>query len=94
MTYFPGMPTAVDLSTPENQYASEAKAWLTAYGQTMERAAQLQAIAYARGYLQNWPPDSPLAPEDLNAIIDMCNESLGEYSDANKTLVHRLRTDL
>ena len=86
--------SAVDTSSAETQYADEVRNWITTYAQTVERAAQLVSVAYARGYLQSWPNDTSLTSEELNACIDLANELGTETDDQDKTLMQKLRRDL
>jgi hypothetical protein len=85
-----------DQSSPEAQYASLLRNWITSYGQLATQAVQYVDVAYARGYLQSWDQQGTggVSPEDLNAIIDLLNEFKNEYAGDDATLVNRLRTDM
>ena len=93
---YPGMTNVVDTSSPEGQFASHLRNWLTTYAQESTKAAQYVQVAYARGYLQSWPPTglNGIMPEDLNMIIDLLNEFVTELGEDDKTLINRLRTDV
>jgi hypothetical protein len=91
------LPTGMtDTSSPEAQFASKLRQWLTTYGQAAAAAAQYVNVAYARSYLQNWPEEGAagVSSADLTAIVDLMNEFVGEYGDDDRTLVDRLRTDV
>lgn len=89
-------PGFIDTTTPETQFASFLRQWLTLYGQAAAAAAQYVNVAYARGYLQGWPEEGAagVSAADLTAIVDLLNEFVGEYGDDDRTLVDRLRTDV
>jgi len=80
----------------EAQFADEVRNWITALAQVTERARQVVDTTYARGYLSEgaWPEDTSLTAADLGACVDLANELIGETSDANKTLLFRLRRDV
>jgi hypothetical protein len=91
-------PAMIDTSSPEAQFASKLRQWLTLYGQAASAAAQSVNVAYAREYLTagGWPTEGAagLSQADLNATIDLMNEFVAEYGDDDRTLVDRLRTDV
>jgi hypothetical protein len=89
-------PGLTDLSSPEAQFASLLRQWITAYGNAATQATEYVNVAYARGYLNSWDEQGVggLTPEDLTAIIDLLNEFKGEYEGDDATLVNRLRTDI
>lgn len=91
-----GIPGAVDTSSPEAQYASLLRQWLTVYGQRVVLSREYVAVAYARGYLNSWPEEGygGLTKADLQATIDLLNEFVNEYGNDDDTLVNRLRTDI
>jgi hypothetical protein len=86
----------VDTSSPEAQFASLLRHWITRYGQGYAQAAEYVAVCYARGYLQDWPATGAggVMPEDLNAIIDLLNEFQTELDDPDKTLINKFRVDI
>ena len=86
----------VDQSSPEAQYASLLRNWLTTYAHEIAKAQNAVNVAYARGYLQSWPDEGygGLPKADLNQIIDLLNEFVNEYAGDDATLVNRLRTDM
>jgi hypothetical protein len=93
---FIGIPGAVNTTSPEAQFASLMRNWLTAYGKLAAQADEYVNVAYAREYLTLWDQQGigGVSPEDLNAIIDLLNEFKSEYAGDDATLVNRLRTDM
>jgi hypothetical protein len=91
-----GIPGAVDTSSPEAQYASLLRNWLTNYGQEYSKAIEYVSVAYARGYLQSWPEDGygGITSADLSPIIDLLNEFISETADDDKTLINKFRNDM
>jgi hypothetical protein len=89
-------PGFTDTSSPEAQFASMLRQWLTVYGQGAANAQTYVNVAMARGYLQNWPDEGAagVTQADLTLIVDLLNEFIGEVGDDDKTLVNRLRTDI
>lgn len=88
----------IDTSSPEAQFASELRRWLTNYGQGAANAQTYVNVAYAREYLVagKWPAEGAagLTQADVNAIVDLLNEFLSEVGSDDQTLINKWRVDI